>query len=132
MLTLCHFNFPCFIHLDDTILFGNDTLSVCKACDLKVSEMIAFLNHDREHIQQGIFPEVQQSSILHSSLNFDWITFKALLGAPLKAYEILKVEETHLVDIIADEVGNEQPRMQEGPPDPKKRKVCAVVPNKGN
>ena len=92
--------------------------------------MVAFLNHDREHIQQGRFPELQQSSILDSSLNFDWITFKALLGAPLKAYEILKVEETHLVDIIAHEVDNEQPRMQEGPPDP--RKVCAVVPNKGN
>lgn len=92
--------------------------------------MVAFLNHDREHIQQGIFPELQQSSILDSSLDFDWITFKALLGAPLKAYEILKLEETHLVDIIAHEVGNEQPWMQEGPPDP--RKVCAVVPNMGN
>lgn len=105
---------------------------MCKACDLKVSELVAFLNHDREHMQQGIFPEVQQGYILHASLNFDWITFKALLGYPLKANEILKLEETHLEDIIADEVGNEQPRMQEGPPDPKKRKVCAVVPIKGN
>ena len=95
--------------------------------------MLAFLNHDREYIQQGIFPDIQQSYILHSSLNFGWISFKSLLGTPLKANEILKVEPTHLVDIIVEEVGNEQLGMQDGTSDSKRREeVCAVVPNKSN
>lgn len=53
------------------VLYGSDTLSVCKACDIKISEMVNFLNQDREHMQQGIFPDVQQSYLLHSALNFD-------------------------------------------------------------
>lgn len=53
------------------VLYGSDTLSVCKACDITISEMVNFLNQDREHMQQGIFPDVQQSYLLHSALNFD-------------------------------------------------------------
>ena len=116
------------------MLFGNDTLSVCKACNLKISEIVIFLNQDREHMQQGIFPDVQQSFLLHSALNFDEVSCKALVGAPLKANEFLKVEQTHLADIIAEEAGNEHLRMQEGAPaspDPKKTdEVHVVIPNK--
>ena len=118
------------------MLFGNDTLSVCKACDLKISEIVIFLNQDREHMQQGIFPDVQQSFLLHSSLNFDEVSCKALVGAPLKANEFLKVEQTHLADVIAEEAGNEHLRMQEGAPaspDPKKTgTVCFVISNKSS
>ena len=119
------------------MLFGNDTLSVCKACDLKISEIVIFLNQDREHMQQGIFPDVQQSFLLHSALNFDEVSCKALVGAPLKANEFLKVEQTHLADIIAEEAGNEHLRMQEGgapaSPHPKQTdEVCVVIPNKGS
>ena len=118
------------------MLFGNDTLSVCKACDLKISEIVIFLNQDREHMQQGIFPDVQQSFLLHSALNFDEVSCKALVGAPLKANEFLKVEQTHLADIIAEEAGNEHLRMQEGAPvspHPKQTdEVRVVIPNKGS
>ena len=121
-----------FHHSGAGVLFGNDTLSVCKACDLKISEIVIFLNQDREHMQQGIFPDVQQSFLLHSALNFDEVSCKALVGAPLKANEFLKVEQTHLADIIAEEVGNEHLRMQEGAPaspHPKKTdEVCVVIP----
>ena len=111
------------------VLFGNDTLSVCKACDVKISEIVIFLNQDREHMQQGIFPDVQQSYLLHSALNFDEVSCKALIGAPLKANEFLKIEQTHLADVIAEEAGNEHLRMQEGAPtspDPHKtEQVCS-------
>ena len=89
-------------------------------------------------MQQGIFPDVQQSYLLHSALNFDEVSCKALVGAPLKANEFLKVEQTHLADIIAEEVGNEHLRMQEGTPaspDPKKTDevhVRVVIRNKGS
>lgn len=32
---------------------------------------------------------------------------KALIGVPLKDSEFLKLEQTHLADIIAEEAGNE-------------------------
>ena len=98
------------------MLFGNDTLAMCKACDVKISEMVTFLNGDREHMKQGIFPDVQQSYLLHSSLSFDEVSCKALVGAPLKANEFLKIEQTYLADVIAEEAGNEHLRMHEGAP----------------
>ena len=56
------------------VLYGCDTLAVCRACGCKISEMVEFLNSDREHMQQGIFPDVQQSYLLHSALNFDEVS----------------------------------------------------------
>ena len=38
---------------------------------------------------------------------------KALIGAPLKDNEFLKLEQTHLADIIAEEDGNEHFRALE-------------------
>jgi hypothetical protein len=57
------------------VLYGCDTLAMCRACEC-ISEMVEFLNSDREHMQQGIFPDVQQSCILHSALNFDEVSLK--------------------------------------------------------
>ena len=56
------------------VLYGCDSLAVCRACECKISEMVEFLNSDREHMQQGIFPDVQQSYLLHSALNFDEVS----------------------------------------------------------
>ena len=95
------------------VLYGSDTLSVCKACDMKISEMVEFLNLDREHMKQGLFPDVQQSYLLHSALGFDEVSCKALVGAPLKANEFLKIEQTPLADVIAEEAGNEHLRSHE-------------------
>ena len=53
------------------VLYGCDTLAVCRACDCRISEIVEFLNPDREHMKQGIFPDIQQSYILHSALTFD-------------------------------------------------------------
>ena len=46
------------------VLYSNDTLFVCKACDVKIGEIVEFLNQHREHMKQGIFPDVQQSYML--------------------------------------------------------------------
>lgn len=53
------------------VLWGSSTFAVCKASGISISEMINFLGQDREHMQQGIFPDVQQSYLLHSNINFD-------------------------------------------------------------
>ena len=36
--------------------------------------MVEFLNSDREHMEQGVSPDVQQSYLLHSALNFDEVS----------------------------------------------------------
>ena len=58
------------------VLYGCDTLAVCRSCDCKISEIMEFLNSDREHMQQGVFPEMQQSYLLHSALNFDEVSLE--------------------------------------------------------
>lgn len=77
--------------------------------------MVEFLNSDRVHMQQGIFPDVQQSYILHSQLGFDEVCCKVLIGAPLKQNEFLKIDQTCFADIISEEGGNEHLR-QGSPP----------------
>ena len=80
---------------------------------MKISEMVDFLSQDRTHMQQGFFPDVQQMYLLHSSINFDEVSLRALVGAPLKANEFLKLEQTCLADVIVEESGNEYLRMHE-------------------
>ncbi len=105
--------------------YGNDTLSVCRACNIKIGEMVAFLSSDREHMKLGLFPDVQQSYLLHSAISFDEVSCKALLGTPLKENEFLKIEQTPLADVIAVEAGNEHLRSHEAhamSPGPEKEK----------
>ena len=69
---LFSFRVGCFATLG--VFYGCDTLAVCRACECKISEMVEFLNSDREHMQQGVFPDVQQSFLLYSALNFDEVS----------------------------------------------------------
>lgn len=89
------------------ILYGNGVRSICKACDVHISEMVNFLSADRVHMQQGIFPEIQQDNLLHSCLDFDEVSCKALIGAPLKQAELLSIDQTSLAKIVAEESGND-------------------------
>lgn len=93
-------------------------LSVCRICDLKMSELVEFLNQDRLHNQQGIFPDVQQTYLLHSSLNFDEVSLRVLAGASLKANDFLKLEQTCLADVVVEESGNEHFREHESQLEP--------------
>ena len=90
--------------------FGSSALELCQVCDLTISEIVEFLHQDRVHMQQGLFPDVQQSYILTSTITFDEVSVKALIGAPLTSSEFLKLEQTHLADVIAEESGNEHYR----------------------
>ena len=90
--------------------FNTGTLAICRVCNMKISEMMNFLDQDRLHMQQGLFPDVQQMYLLHSSLNFDEVSLRALAGAPLKSNDFLKLEQTCLADVIVEEGGNEHLR----------------------
>ena len=115
-------------------LLGNSTgtLELCQVCNMTISEMVEFVHQDRVHMQQGLFPDVQQSYILHSNISFDEVSVKALVGAPLTSSEFLKLEQTHLADVIAEESGNEhfrgdgqQPEgIDDTPPPPGIDQVC--------
>ena len=87
-------------------IFGVNSLSVCKNCDVSISEMVKFLSSNRLHMQQAMFPEVNHSDVLHSLLSFDEISCKVLLGIPLKQSEFLKVDQTCLGDIISEDAGS--------------------------
>ena len=57
------------------VLYGCDTLTVCRTRECRFSEMVEFLNSDREHMQRGVFPDVQQSYFLHSALKFNEVSW---------------------------------------------------------
>ena len=61
-------------------------------------------------MQQGFFPEVQPAYILTCNITYDTDFCKALMGSQLKASEFLKLEQTLLADVIAEEPGNEHYR----------------------
>ena len=65
-------------------------------------------------MQQAMFPDVQQSYVLHSQLTFDEVSCKVLVGVPLKQNEFLKIDQTCLGDVISEEAGNKH--LQPGAP----------------
>lgn len=84
-----------------------DVLSTCGFLKIPLKTMLEFLDKDRLHMQQGLFPEVEESYILNSTLGYDTDFCKALMGSKLKGNEFLKLEQTLLADVIAEEPGNE-------------------------
>ena len=88
---------------------------------MKLCELVEFLNQDRTHIKQGLiqhkrhgmYSDIQQMYLLDSILAFDEISLRALLGSNLKASEFLKLEQTCLADVIAEEGGNKHLRIED-------------------
>ena len=90
--------------------YGADVLTSCQFLSIPLQEMLEFLDKERKHMQQGFFPEVQDSYILTCSITYDSDFCKALMGSQLKATEFLKLEQTLLADVIAEEPGNQHYR----------------------
>ncbi|XP_064405407.1 uncharacterized protein LOC135350521 [Halichondria panicea] len=93
--------------------YGADVLSTCQFLSIPLQEMLVFLDQERKHMQQGFFPDVQDSYILNSSVTYDSDFCKALMGTQLKATEFLKIEQTILADVIAEEPGNQHYREED-------------------
>ena len=89
--------------------------AICRICKMTIKEIINFLNPDRTHMQQGLFPDVQQMYLLQSIISFDEISMRALLGANLNPAEFLKLDQTCLADVIVEESGNEHLRIEDIP-----------------
>lgn len=83
--------------------YGIDPISLCSFLDIPLQQILDFLDPERLHMQQGFFPDVQHSYILQSTLSYDTDVCKALMGADLKQNDFLKIEQTYLADIIAQE-----------------------------
>ena len=83
--------------------FGIDPISLCSFLDIPLQEVLDFLDQDRLHMLQGFFPDVQHSYILSSTLSYDTDVCKVLMGADLKQNDFLKIEQTYLADIVAQE-----------------------------
>ena len=64
-------------------------------------------------MQQGIFPDIQQNHLLHSDLDFDQVSCKVLIGAPLKQNEFLMIDQSCLAEVLIEEVGNEHLKVDE-------------------
>jgi len=91
--------------------YGIDVLSGCQFLAIPLQEMLEFLDRERKHMLQGFFPEVQDSYILTCNITYDFDFCKALMGSQLKATEFLKIEQTLLADVIAEEPGNQHYRL---------------------
>ena len=102
--------------------------SVCRTCNMTIREIINFLSQDRTHMQQGLFPDVQQMYLLQSLLTFDEVSMRALLGANLKPAEFLKLEQTCLADVIVEESGNEHLRIEDIPVSVDAKRIPSAVP----
>jgi len=82
---------------------GVKVLYMCTVLDIPLLEIFDFLNPDRLHMQQGLFPNVQQNDILSSSLELDYDVYLALIGVDLKQKDFLKIDQTCLADVIFEE-----------------------------
>ena len=102
---------------DGRYSYGSDVLNTCQFLEIPLQEILDFLDKDRLHMTQGFFPEIQDSYILSCSIMYDSDFCKALMGSQLKSNEFLKLEQTYLADVIAEEPGNEH-----------YRSACSLVP----
>ena len=84
-----------------------DLTSTCGTLDLPLLEMLDFLSSEREHMQHGLFPDINQTYMLSNAIRFDGEILKGLVGGKLSSSEFLKVESTPLGDILAEEPGSE-------------------------
>ena len=90
--------------------YGNNCLTCCQDLDIPFRELLDFLDKDRLHMEQGFFPDVQDNCILSCAIDYDADFHRALMGSQLKSQEFLKIEQTKLADVIAEEPGNEHYR----------------------
>lgn len=56
-----------------------DALSLCSFFDLPLHEVLHFLDQDRLHMQQGLFPSVERDYILSSGLRYETEVCKVLM-----------------------------------------------------
>ena len=103
--------------LDDGSGMGylaNDTLQVCRSCDIGLVELMDFLSMEREHMQHGLFPDIQTNYTLHSNLTYEETVCKMLVGCNPKNSEFLRLEQTCLADVLAEEPGGDKYRSGAG------------------
>ena len=82
---------------------GIEIVHMCIVMNVPFLELLSFLNQDRLHMQQGLFPNIQQSYVLSNSLEMDYDMYLALMGADLKQKDFLKIDQTCLADVIFEE-----------------------------
>jgi len=92
---------------DNTFGIGIDPISLSLFLEITLREVLEFLDQDRVHMQQGLFPDLQHTYILSQQIYIDTDVCKALLGADLKQSDFLKIEQTQLADVIAAEPENQ-------------------------
>ena len=80
-----------------------EAVHVCSVLDISFLEIFNFVNQDRLHIQQGLFPNIQQNYILNMMLELDHDMYFVLQGASLKQKDFLKIDQTFLADVIFEE-----------------------------
>ena len=82
---------------------GVDIVHMCIVLDIPFLELLSFLHQDRLHMQQGLFPNVQQNFMPNVSLEIDFDMYLALIGGTVKQKDFLKIDQTCLADVIVEE-----------------------------
>lgn len=82
---------------------GVEAVHMCSVLDVSCLEIFNFVNPDRLHTQQGLFPNIMQNNILNLTLELDYDMYLVLQGASLKQKDFLKIDQTYLADVIFEE-----------------------------
>ena len=86
---------------------SEDLSWVCSVINMPVHEMLDFLSSERQHMQHGLFPDINLHYGVQNALRLDGETMKVLSGGRLSSSEYLKVENTPLGEILSEEPGSE-------------------------
>ena len=86
-----------------------DPILLYSPLDIPLHELLDFLDQEHLHMQQGFFPVFQLSP---TSLSFDADACRILMGADLNQNYFLKIEQTYLADVIAEEPEHQHLRDQ--------------------
>ena len=89
---------------------GESSLAYCELLDISLKDAMEFLHKDRLHMQQGVFPNIQNPYIFCGQLSYDTDFCQALMGFRVGSNAFIKLEQTLLADVIKEEPGNERYR----------------------
>ncbi|DBB01935.1 hypothetical protein WJX77_010097 [Trebouxia sp. C0004] len=101
--------------------FGRSPPSFAAFAGLDTLEILQFLSPKRQHIKEGLLPDcskallgggqafdemafsIPSKALNDNSLHFSSEVIKALIGEPLSEEELLKVDNTQLMDVLKEE-----------------------------
>ena len=86
---------------------GSDCVTISQFMGIPIMEVLGFIKKERLHMKQGLFPRIDDHTYMKADqIAYDFDFCKVLMGLKMTDNEFLKLEQTLLADVIAEEPGN--------------------------